>query len=185
MNIKVRLIEKKKAKIFKSFYKDYFVREDKDIESIIEVIINNRKTFDMGDIGITNKIYIPFGLKQIFTKSYIAYTNKNINWEKIIWEIFLISKCHSVWGDRRKCLYINIDKDKVLGLKSFYKDINTFVKKLINDKIVFCNPDLNDGLIFGDADLIIENEILDMKTSSKKDIKHRIYTATFIIYIIS
>ena len=178
---KSKINRKEKAKIFNSFYKDYDIREDKDIESIIEIIINNRKTFDMGDIGVTNKIYIPFGLKQLFTKSYIAYTNKNMNWEKIIWEIFLISKCHSVWGDRRKCLYINIEKDKILGLKSFYKDINTFVKKLINDKIVFCNPDLNDGLIFGDADLIIENEILDMKTSSKKDINIE-YTLQLLLY---
>jgi hypothetical protein len=178
---KSKINRKEKAKIFNSFYKDYDIGEDKDIESIIEIIINNRKTFDMGDIGVTNKIYIPFALKQIFTKSYIAYTNKNMNWEKIIWEIFLISKCHSVWGDRRKCLYINIEKDKVLGLKNFYKDINTFVKKLTNDKIVFCNPDLNDGLIFGDADLIIENEILDMKTSSKKDINIE-YTLQLLLY---
>ena len=87
MNIKVRLTEKKKQKFY-SFYKDYDIKEDKDIESIIEIIINNRKTFDMGDIGVTNKIYIPFGLKQLFTKSYIAYTNKNMNWEKIIGKYF-------------------------------------------------------------------------------------------------
>jgi len=178
---KNKINRKEKLKIFNNFYKDYNVKEDKDIESIIEIIINNKKTFDVGYIGVTNKIYIPFGLKQLFTKSYIAYTNKNMNWEKIIWEIFLISKCHSVWGDRRKCLYINIEKDKVLGLKSFYKDINTFIKKLINDKIVFCNPDLNDGLIFGDADLIIENEVLDIKTSSKKDINIE-YTLQLLLY---
>ena len=178
---KNKINRKEKLKIFNNFYKDYNVKEDKDIESIIEIIINNKKTFDVGYIGVTNKIYIPFGLKQLFTKSYIAYTNKNMNWEKIIWDIFLISKCHSVWGDRRKCLYINIEKDKVLGLKSFYKDINTFIKKLINDKIVFCNPDLNDGLIFGDADLIIENEVLDIKTSSKKDINIE-YTLQLLLY---
>ena len=178
---KSKINRKEKSKIFNSFYKDYDTKEDKDIESIIEIIISNKNTFDVGDIGVTNKIYIPFGLKQIFTKSYIAYTNKNMNWEKIIWDIFLISKCHSVWGDRRKCLYINIEKDKVLGLKTFYKDINTFIKKLINDKIVFCNPDLNDGLIFGDADLIIENEILDIKTSSKKDINIE-YTLQLLLY---
>ena len=178
---KSKINRKEKSKIFNSFYKDYDTKEDKDIESIIEIIISNKKTFDVGDIGVTNKIYIPFSLKQLFTKSYIAYTNKNMNWDKIIWEIFLISKCHSVWGDRRKCLYINIEKDKVLGLKSFYKDINTFIKKLINDKIVFCNPDLNDGLIFGDADLIIENEVLDIKTSSKKDINIE-YTLQLLLY---
>ena len=37
------------------------------------------------------------------------------------------------------------------------------VIKTTENKIIFCNPDLDDGFIFGDADLIIENEILDIK----------------------
>jgi hypothetical protein len=187
---KTKINRKEKSKIFNNFYKDYDSKEDKNIETIIEIIINNKNIFQndtmqsslsFRDINITNKIYIPFGLKQLFTKSYVSYTNKNTNWDKIIWEIFLISKCHSVWGDRRKCLYINIDKEKVLGLDSFYKDINNFISRLTDNKIVFCNPDLNDGLVFGDADLIIENEILDIKTSSKKDINIE-YTLQLLIY---
>ena len=178
---KSKINRKEKLKIFDKFYTDYDKKDDQDIESIIEILINNKKIFNIEDFIVTNKIYIPFALKQLFVKSYITYCNKNINWEKIIWEIFLISKCHSVWGDRRKCLYINIEKDKVLNLKSFYKDINIFVKKLINDKIVFCNPDLNNGVIFGDADLMIENEILDIKTSSKKEINIE-FTLQLLVY---
>ena len=47
--------------------------------------------------------------------------------------------------------------------------------------IVFCNPNLDNGVIFGDADLIIDNEILDIKTSNKSDINIE-YTLQLLIY---
>ena len=133
------------------------------------------------DINVTNKIYIPFNFKELFIKTYQNYINKQNNWTQIIWDIFIISKCHSVWGDRRKCLYIDIKKNDVLSLTTFYNDINHFIKQLTLDKRVFCNPDLNDGHIFGDADLIIEDEILDIKTSSNKDMNIE-YTLQLLIY---
>jgi len=180
---KNKINRKEKSNIFNKFYKDFDNSEEKNIESVIETIVENINSFslDKDDMNITNKIYLPFEFKDLYMKSYIKYKNKELKWDKIIWEIFLISKCHPIWGDRRKCLYIDIKKESILSLDSFYKDINKFVKKLTNDKITFCNPDLNDGYIFGDADLIIENEILDIKTSSNKDMNIE-YTLQLLIY---
>ena len=180
---KGKISRKKKADIFNKFYSDYDINNDKNIEIIIETIVNNMNSFSHNkeDINVTNKIYIPFNFKELFIKTYQNYINKQNNWTQIIWDIFIISKCHSVWGDRRKCLYIDIKKNDVLSLTTFYNDINHFIKQLTLDKRVFCNPDLNDGHIFGDADLIIEDEILDIKTSSNKDMNIE-YTLQLLIY---
>ena len=47
--------------------------------------------------------------------------------------------------------------------------------------MIFCNPDLNNGMIYGDADIIIENEIMDFKTSANKDMNIE-YTLQLLLY---
>jgi len=189
---KNKINRKEKSTIFNKFYKDFDNSQEKNIEGVIETIVNNINSISntkfatglsgsFDDINITNKIYLPFAFKDLFTKSYLNFKNRDNKWNKILWEIFLISKCHSVWGDRRKCLYIEIKKEEILSLDGFYKDINNFIKKLVDNKITFCNPNLDDGYIFGDADLIIENEILDIKTSSNKDMNIE-YTLQLLLY---
>ena len=94
----------------------------------------------------------------------------------------MVSKCHSIWGDRRKNLYVEISKKNILSLKYFYDDIYAFISTTINDKSnVYCNPRLDNGIIFGDADLIINDEIMDFKTSYHEDINIE-YTLQLLIY---
>ena len=180
---KKKISKKERLDIFKKFYKDYDVKNNKDIESIISIIYNQMNLFslDVSEINVTNKFYIPFELKDIFTKSFIRFRQSDLGWDKIIWDIFLISKCHSVWGDRRKCLYIDISKENILSLEEFYSDISNFIEKFVSNKFVFCNPDLNNGIIYGDADLIIDDEILDIKTSSNKDMNIE-HTLQLLLY---
>ena len=178
---KDKITKKERERIFSQYYKEFDF--DDDIKEIISYIITNIKMFksNIDDINISNKIYLPFDQKNIFVKSYLRYTNPKLTWDKVIYDISLISKCHHVWGDRRKCLYINIKKKDIDELNEFYNDINKFIAELVKDKIVFCNPDLGDGYIYGDADLIIEDELLDIKTSNKKDINVE-YTLQLLIY---
>jgi len=181
---KKKINRKEKSDIFNKFYKDFDNSKEKDIEDVIETIVNNINSLgntNYDDINVTNKIYLPFAFKELFIKSYLQFRNKDNKWNKILWETFLISKCHSVWGDRRKCLYIDIKKEDIISLDGFYNDIYNFIKSVIENKIIFCNPDLDDGYIFGDADLIIENEILDIKTSSNKDMNIE-YSLQLLIY---
>ena len=94
----------------------------------------------------------------------------------------MVSKCHSIWGDRRKNLYIPISKEDVLSLQEFYNDIYDFLSCIINEESnIYCNPRLDNGIIFGDADLIINNEIMDFKTSYHEDINIE-YTLQLLIY---
>tara|TARA_B100000902_G_C27313385_1_gene919779 strand:+ start:19 stop:1431 length:1413 start_codon:yes stop_codon:yes gene_type:complete len=181
---KNKINRKEKSNIFNKFYKDFDNSKEKDIEGVIETIVNNINSLgntNYDNINVTNKIYLPFAFKELFIKSYLQFKNKDNKWNKILWETFLISKCHSVWGDRRKCLYIDIKKEDIISLDGFYNDIYNFIKSVIENKIIFCNPDLDDGYIFGDADLIIENEILDIKTSSNKDMNIE-YSLQLLIY---
>ena len=156
----------------------------KKILNIIKLIEEKRKLFnvDIEDINVSNKLYLPFSHQSIMDKYYLKYMNSENNWKKIIWEIFMVSKCHSIWGDRRKNLYIEISKKNVNLLDEFYNDIYNFISSLINENTnVYCNPRLDNGIIYGDADLIFNDEIMDFKTSYNGDINIE-YTLQLLIY---
>ena len=107
--------------------------------------------------------------------------NRGKKWDEIIYDIFITSKSHLIWGDRRKCIYTEIEENEILRCKSLFDSIYNFVKEKVEGKLVFCNPSLENGIIYGDADLIIDNEILDIKTSNKSDINIE-FTLQLLIY---
>ena len=150
---------------------------DNDIDEIIKNIIN----VDVDNINVTNKIYVPFGYKYLFKKSYNNFVNKGKKWDEIIYDIFITSKSHLIWGDRRKCIYTEIEENEILRCKSLFDSIYNFVRGKVDGKLVFCNPSLENGIIYGDADLIIDNEILDIKTSNKSDVNIE-FTLQLLIY---
>ena len=147
----------------------------------IDEIIKNLKNVDIDNLNVTNKIYVPFGYKYLFKKSYNNFVNRGKKWEDIIYDIFITSKSHLIWGDRRKCIYTEIDENEIMKSKSLFDNIYNFMLKKTNNKVVFCNPNLDNGIIFGDADLIIDNEILDIKTSNKSEINIE-FTLQLLIY---
>jgi hypothetical protein len=180
--------EKINKKVIKEICKKFKKPSDDSnvtrIINIIKIIAEKRKLFqvEIEEINITNKIYLPFSYRSKMEKSYLKFMNKNNNWKKIIWDIFMVSKCHSIWGDRRKNLYIEISKKNVLSLQDFYDEIYDFISTIINKETnIYCNPRLDNGIIFGDADLIINNEIMDFKTSYHEDINIE-YTLQLLIY---
>lgn len=166
--------------LFKRMYK---LKEINDqINEIINLIYQKMKLFnlDINDINIVNKLYIPFELQQKYNCYYLKYKNNN-NWKDIIWDIFNISKCHHIWGNRKKCLYIDINKNDVLKLDNFYNDIFNFINSISKNKKCLLNPKLSNNYIYGDADLIIDNEIMDFKTSINKDINIE-FTLQLLLY---
>lgn len=166
---------------FKKPTDDSFIKR---ILNIIKMIAEKRKLFnvEIEDIFVTNKVSLPFSHQSIMEKSYLKYMNPDNNWKKIVWEIFMVSKCHSIWGDRRKNLYIDIEKKNVNLLEEFYDDIFSFISSIIKDESnVYCNPRLDNGSIYGDADLIVNNEVMDFKTSYNGDINIE-YTLQLLIY---
>jgi hypothetical protein len=180
--------EKINKKVIKEICKKFQKSSDDSnvvrIINIIKIIAEKRKLFqvEIEDINITNKIYLPFSYQSIMEKSYLKFINKKNEWKKIIWDIFMVSKCHSIWGDRRKNLYIEISKKNILSLEEFYDDIYSFISTIITENTnVYCNPRLDNGIIFGDADLIINNEIMDFKTSYHENINIE-YTLQLLIY---
>ena len=180
--------EKISKKVIKEICKKFDSHNDdstvKRIINIIKQIAEKRKLFNVEteEINVTNKIYLPFSHKSIMEKCYLKFMNKENSWKKIIWEVFMVSKCHSIWGDRRKNLYVEISKKNIHSLEEFYDDIFEFISNIISKNTnVYCNPQLDNGLIFGDADLIINNEIMDFKTSFNEDVNIE-YTLQLLIY---
>lgn len=168
---------KQKGKLSKKDKCELLSNYDNDIDEIIKNIIN----VDVDNINVTNKIYVPFGYKYLFKKSYNNFVNRGKKWDEVIYDIFITSKSHLIWGDRRKCIYTEIEENEILRCKSLFDSIYNFVRKKVEGKLVFCNPSLENGIIYGDADLIIDNEILDIKTSNKSDVNIE-FTLQLLIY---
>ena len=79
-------------------------------------------------------------------------------------------------------LVLKLQKKNILSLEDFYDDIFDFISKIINEKDnIYCNPRLDNGIIFGDADLIINDEIMDFKTSYHEEINIE-HTLQLLIY---
>ena len=140
---------------------------------ILQEILYYCKKFKVkpDEVNITNKFYLPFDFNESMRKNYLKYTKSKYKWNEIIWEIFMVSKCHSIWGNRRKNLYMPISKKNVNGLDEFYKEINKYLNnKMEENKVILCNPKLNNGIIFGDADLIVHDELIDFKVSNNTNL---------------
>jgi len=98
---------------------------------------------------------------------YESYKNLKTKNEDYLNNIFNVSLCHSLFFKNIDCLnYIDHIKNK-----NFIYDennLNLFIDDLCkNKKNILCNPDLtnNELQILADADLIIDNEIIDFKCS--------------------
>ena len=99
---------------------------------------------------------------KIIMKSY----NNMKNYIASITDIFNVSLCHSLFFSNTNCInYINYNN--IIDHTSHKNLINYIQYKLLNKQIVLCNPILgsNELKISADADLIIDEELIDIKTS--------------------
>jgi hypothetical protein len=142
------------------------------IKEIINNIIKKCKQFrvPIDYVKIIDKLYLPFNFTNYMNKKYKNYINKNKKWNEIIFDIFNISKCHNISSNRRKNLYTKINEDDILSLNEWYKEIDNFVDKYFfnkkKDRMIYCNPSLNNNFISGDADLIVDTTLIDFKNSN-------------------
>lgn len=97
-------------------------------------------------------------------------------------DIFNVSLCHSIYFDRLDVIQcvntINVADDSYKWLEMFLS------KKMDGKRKILCNPILNNNLIniIGDADIIIDNELIEIKTSEKELGKHYVDFIQPIIY---
>ena len=136
----------------------------------MNLLIRQSKLFNIPIeiIEKTNKLYLPMDKIEMMRKSYRKYVDKKNKWKDIIWEIFQVSKSHMISSNRRKCLYVPIKEKDILSLNNWYNNIESFVNKYFfgKEKIIYCNPKLGNGYIFGDADIIVDTTLIDFKNST-------------------
>jgi len=144
------------------FY-DYFIRyvicKKKKIE-----FNDNRANF------ILNCENITIDNKDIYNSYNNMKQNKATNQD-----ILNVSISHSIFfGEVSALEYIN--HNDIISKKE-HKNINKWIdKKILNKDIILCNPTLGDTKlkISADADLIIEDELIDIKTSKYNKIGNNI-----------
>lgn len=102
-----------------------------------------------------------------FETSYEKVLNMQNKTRDIIYDVFIISTAHNIWFND-----YNHDRNK-----NFMKNLNLFEKEyveelkhkiFINPKILI-NPVLSTKLISGDADLIVGENLIDIKVSASEN----------------
>jgi len=163
--------------VFQKMNIDNYIDNYNDIDmfqiiSISNQIVNKAIYFDIDakKIQVVTKNYIPFNFIDLMKKSYSNYINKNLLWKQIIPDIWIISKCHQLSFDRRKNLYVKISKKGLLDCMEWYQCIYDCITKYFN-KNPICNPILKNQFISGDADLIIDDCVVDFKNSKTTEIQ--------------
>lgn len=147
------------------------IKEIHDIINIRDYIVERANMFKIKpiEVPIIQKKYIPFEFDYLMRKAYLKYIDKNNDWKDIIQEIYQISKCHPVSFDRRKNLYVELDPKHLTSCMEWYNDVYNTVMKYFSNNVI-CNPSFYNGLIASDADIIVDDNIVDFKNSSDKNI---------------
>lgn len=100
-------------------------------------------------------------------KSYNKFTTMKT--EEIIDDIFNVSICHSIFfGNNKDMTYIN-NKNEKISDKMWDDIVKYFNDNKLKNKKIYLNPNLSLKYIrlLGDADIIIDDELIDIKTSTK------------------
>jgi len=144
---------------------------------ILNKLIALRNFYENDNIMITNRSHIPLHYLKEYRKCYRNYTRRNIEWKNIIYDTFLVSKCHAISFNRKKSLYVTVNYDDIIGLAPWLYDIEKYVKQYIINHYVLSNPSVGNGLIGGDADIIIstkadfsDSTIIDIKNSQNNEV---------------
>jgi len=135
-----------------------------------KTIISNQ-VFDTNDIELFNLNDNNKELAKSIDIIKISYTRAK-KLSATLTDILNISISHSLCFCEYKAMkYINMDISKLVDNTDYDKIKSYIQSKLLNKKTILCNPILSDKdlKISGDADLIIDNEIIDFKYSKYID----------------
>jgi hypothetical protein len=107
--------------------------------------------------------------------AYKRYGNEFLDWQDIIYDIYFVSLSHSIIHDRWGVLYIDIIDVDLAKYDGMYADI--YEKYVEPRKATYSNSSVglsvappyetaNPGPIGGEADLVLGDELVDIKVSS-------------------
>jgi hypothetical protein len=144
------------------------------IDYLIRYEICKKKMIEFND-NRANSIHCNNIIKEfIFEYIYNSYNNMKQN-KATMQDILNVSICHSCYFCNFNALeYINYNN--IISNKQ-YNNINKWIDmKILNKNIILCNPTLGDAKlnISADADLILDNELIDIKTSKYNKIGNNI-----------
>lgn len=152
--------------------------DEKYIVDIVNKIkFHSRKyNIPMEYVPIFPENFLPQEFEYQMRRYLQIFCDKKTSFSDIISEIWEVSKCDQIVREqRRRLLYKDININDILSYKNLYNDIfNTFVKKNCN-KNIKCHKsfalEILDEIIEGDIDVLIDDTIVDYKTSISTDVK--------------
>jgi hypothetical protein len=144
----------------------------KIIEKILECSVKNK--FQMSEVIVVPKDYLPKGFKSEMLKSLQNYRNKENISTNILKDVYRVALCGNIYDQRRRLLYKDVS-DCFIDNSIILKDIQEkYVQELCNNKLL-CKYNISNYEydIHGEIDLIdiTERKIVDFKCSNSKEVK--------------
>lgn len=145
-----------------------FGDNEPELNGLLRKLYFKMKTFK--EIQITFKNYLPPNFINHMEKCYCNFMNPKLDWRNILYDIWSVSKSHTISFNRKSILYKKIKPENILSYCDLYNDIYNMITKISNGHTIICNPALSSEII-GEADLIIGKTLIDIKTSYSHELQ--------------
>jgi len=144
------------ADIFGIFI-DYLIRYEISKYKLIEFIDNQTNLI----LSFTVDGFVDEKTNKIIDKSYI----KMKKYKATLTDILNVSISHAIFFNKPNAInYVNYNNNIISN--ELHNNIILYIQnKLLNKEIILCNPTLGDSKLNIGADLIIDDELIDIKTS--------------------
>lgn len=152
------------------------------IDNLIAKMIHNEFHKEMSDFSVP--VYDRFNLKR--DKSYYQYIDPKCYWKDILKDVYSVSK-KKAWCKLKSDQFIKIitSKDQLGLYEKIYQNIIKLVKKSLKENVedheIITHYNLTYGKYLGEADLVVDDTLFEIKTS-KEPIATTIHVLQTIMY---
>lgn len=157
------------CKVVKIDYND-----EKYMITLAKKMIEVNKKFKLnGEVLVVPKQYIPNEFMESMMLSYEKYIDPSLKTNDVMKNIYEISLCGNICGDRRRLLYRDVFNEFTHNYIQMFKQIEEkYVNKLNFDNVVckqvLCDDELD---IIGEIDMFDKDKVIDFKCSTDKSCK--------------
>jgi len=156
---------------FESGDKILLERMDTKLGLILEKMIKSSRKYGINirNVGVHPRAFLPKEWKNKLVESYGKYVDNRIQTKDIIWDIWNVSLCNQIVNNgRRKMLYINVAKDKIMEIGNII--LERYPKYLDGGKEIVIHKHYGVKGLTGEIDFWRDGILYDIKMSHEKKV---------------